>query len=511
MGEVETTVFAGRYRAVRRLGSGGTATVFLALDLRLEREVAIKRVHGAEVTATTARRLRREARIMASLRHPHLVPIYDMVTDDDDLFLVMEYVRGETLAGVLTEAPLDWEHTRALLEPVVSALDYVHGAGVVHRDLKPSNILVGPGGVVKVADLGLATAAEITRVTPPGAILGTPAYMAPEQARPGIPTPAADIYALATIAFEALSGVLPRWGRTVMAILAQATQEPPADLREHRAGTPAAVAEALMRAMSATPQARQRTASELMRELSAGFDAAPVEETASPLPVANRLHSSPLVAQRLDSAEQHPPRGRRTLRRPARAVAIGALAIATAAVVALVAGLGAESTTRPPPNAPRSAQAAPQPTPSHTPAASATPPAAKTTGRQTLSPTATVRAFYRARGGETVRGRLASCRAAPATGVWQRPTALRPGSVLPTTDPIQARRDRRAGQHRRHHRDRDHRHPRRPRGPLHGNPTDDPARVRRLARRARRRAMRQLIAGVTPFPRISAVPTSARG
>ena len=117
MGEVETTVFAGRYRAVRRLGSGGTATVFLALDLRLEREVAIKRLHGAEVTATTARRLRREARIMASLRHPHLVPIYDMVTDHDDLFLVMEYVRGETLAGVLREAPLDWEHTRALLDP----------------------------------------------------------------------------------------------------------------------------------------------------------------------------------------------------------------------------------------------------------------------------------------------------------------------------------------------------------------------------------------------------------
>ncbi len=395
MGEVETTVFAGRYRTVRRLGSGGTATVFLARDLRLEREVAVKRVHGAEVTATTAKRLRREARIMASLRHPHLVAIYDMVTDDDDLFLVMEYVRGETLAGVLREAPLDWERTRALLDPVASALDYVHGAGVVHRDLKPSNILVGPGGVVKVADLGLATAAEITRITPPGAILGTPAYMAPEQARPGIPTPAADIYALATIAFEALSGALPRWGRTVMAILAQATQEPPADLREHRAGTPAAVAEALVRAMSATPQARQGTASELMRELSAGFDAAPVEGTASPLAVANRLHSSPLVAQRPDAAEQHPPRGRRTLRRPARAVAIGALAIATAAVAALVAGLGAEPTTRPRPSAPHSAQAAPKPMPSRTPAASATPPAAKTTGRQTLSPTATVRAFYR--------------------------------------------------------------------------------------------------------------------
>ena len=180
-----------------------------------------------------------------------------------------------------------------------------------------------------------------------------------------------------------------------MAILAQATQEPPADLREHRAGTPAAVAEALMRAMSATPQARQRTASELMRELSAGFDAAPVEGTASPLPVANRLHSSPLVAQRPDAAEQHPARGRRTLRRPARAVAIGALAIATAAVVALVAGLGDEPTTRPRPMRRAARKPRRSPTPSRTPAASATPPAAKTTGRQHAVATATVRAFYR--------------------------------------------------------------------------------------------------------------------
>src|SRR3712207_3006061 len=105
------TLFCGRYRVERRLGSGGTATVFLAEDERLGREVAVKRLHGAEVTEETAERLRREARIMASLRHPNLVGVYDMLTEDDDLFLVMEYVEGETLAVVLEDAPLTPERT----------------------------------------------------------------------------------------------------------------------------------------------------------------------------------------------------------------------------------------------------------------------------------------------------------------------------------------------------------------------------------------------------------------
>src|SRR3954453_22941060 len=126
----DARLFAGRYRAVRRLGAGGTATVLLACDERLEREVAIKRIHGAEVTAETALRLRREARIMASLRHPALVTVFEMVMDDSDLLLVMEYVRGDTLATVMAEGPLGWERTLALLEPVAAALDHVHERGV---------------------------------------------------------------------------------------------------------------------------------------------------------------------------------------------------------------------------------------------------------------------------------------------------------------------------------------------------------------------------------------------
>jgi serine/threonine-protein kinase len=221
------TFSGGRYGVLRRIGTGGTSTVFLARDAVLEREVAVKRLHGAEVTGETALRLRREARIMAALRHPSLVAVYDMLVEGDDLLLVMEYVRGGTLADVLRAGPLDWPRTRGLLGPVAAALDHAHGHGVVHRDVKPSNVLVGAHDAVKLADLGLATAAEITNITPPGVILGTPAYMAPEQARAGPCTAAADIFALATIVFQALSGTLPRRGDTVMAILAQASREPP--------------------------------------------------------------------------------------------------------------------------------------------------------------------------------------------------------------------------------------------------------------------------------------------
>jgi serine/threonine protein kinase len=360
-------MFAGRYRVIRRLGTGGSASVFLAQDERLGREVAIKRLHGAEATPHTAQRLQREARIMASLDHPNLVTLYDMLIEEDDLLLVMEYVPGETLREVLNAAPLGWDRTLALLEPVADALDHVHRHGVVHRDLKPSNILAGSDGTVKVADLGLATAAEITNITPPGTIVGTPAYMAPEQARAGPCTPAVDIYALASIAFYALSGTLPRTGGTVVAVLTQATREPPPDLRTRRPGTPAAAAEVLMRGMSPWPEERQRSASQLLHELDSGCRPRP----APPVPPPH----SP-----------EPPRGRpaRPRNRRARMLAITALVAAAAAAVVIAMAL-ASTDPKPSPASPaRTTPAGPEATATATPSAP-----------RSLSATATVRAFYR--------------------------------------------------------------------------------------------------------------------
>ena len=390
MSNFEATLFAGRYRVIRKLGAGGTAAVFLTRDERLDREVAVKRLHGAEVTDRTAQRLQREARIMASLRHPNLVMVFDMLMDEDDLLLVMEYVSGETLADVLASAPLGWERTLELLEPVAAALDHVHGQGVVHRDLKPSNILVGTEGAVKVADLGLATAAEITKITPPGAILGTPAYMAPEQASPGPCTAAVDVYAFATIAFQALSGTLPRTGRTVLAVLRQATQEPAPDLRERRPGAPAGAAEALARAMSPKPGERHRTASRLLEELAAAYRAG---DAAAHSPDGPRASPPPVP--------RHKPRNPR-----ARLLALGALAAGVAAIAAFVATQRDDG--NPPERSPAASQATA--TPEREPTPTATP--------RAMSATATVRAFYgRAAAGEYAAAwRLAGPRMRAAFG-----------------------------------------------------------------------------------------------
>jgi len=382
MSSSEATVFAGRYRVVGRLGASGSAAVFLARDERLGREVAVKRLHGAEVTEQTGQRLRREAQIMASLRHPNLLPVYDMLMDEDDLLLVMEYVRGETLADVLASAPLGWDRTLELLEPVAAALDHVHGHGVVHRDLKPSNILVGPKDVVKVADLGLATAAEITRITPPGTVVGTPAYMAPEQARAEPCTAAVDVYSLATIAFQALSGTLPRDGTTVGAVLAQATREPPPDLRERREGTPAAAAQVLMRGMAAQPEERQRSASQLLQELNHACRAG-AGETAPARDRARQSRQRPR-RERPSTPERKPDRPRRL---QPRLLAIAALVAGVAAVLVLVVVLTQEPRSSSPP-APRASRS--QPTPVQEPAATAAPAA-----RRASTATATVRAFYR--------------------------------------------------------------------------------------------------------------------
>ncbi len=368
------TVFAERYRVIRRLGAGGTAAVFLTRDERLGREVAVKRVHGAEVTAETAQRLQREARIMASLRHPNLVTVYDMLMDEDDLLLVMEYVRGETLGDVLASAPLGWERTSELLEPVAAALDHVHAEGVVHRDLKPTNVLVGTTGAVKIADLGLATAAEITRITPPGAILGTPAYMAPEQARVGPCTAAVDIYAFATIAFQALSGKLPRDGGTVVAVLRQAAHDPAPDLRKHLPSAPAAVAAALARGMSLEPEERHRSASQLLEELATAFRAAG--------PIAQPLAGGPPARSRPERHSAPPPPARRARNLRARLLAICALLGGVAAVLVLLAAIRDDSPGPSPPA--RESAATATATPTETAAAP-----------RKLSPTATVRAFYR--------------------------------------------------------------------------------------------------------------------
>ena len=161
------------------------AAVYLAHDERLGRDVAVKRLHTSERDEIDARRFQREAKLGASLSHPNLVSIFDTEQDDESVLLVMEYVDGETLADLLARGPVEPARAVEIVRAVAEALDHAHGAAIVHRDVKPGNVLLGRDGSVKLADLGIAKAVERTDITATGTVLGTPAYMAPEQLEGG--------------------------------------------------------------------------------------------------------------------------------------------------------------------------------------------------------------------------------------------------------------------------------------------------------------------------------------
>src|SRR4051795_5589441 len=278
----QATLLVDRYRVIERVGSGGMATVLHAEDDRHGRQVAVKRLH-AESPEDTARRFRREARLGASLKHPNVVSVYDIVSDDEGVLIVMEYVEGETLRDAIERGPLAPERAVEVLRGVAGALDHAHGEGIVHRDVKPANVLLGSDGRVKLADLGIATAVEGTRITMSGTVLGTAAYMAPEQLEGHKPGPASDIYSLAVLAWEALSGRRAYEGRTPIEIAHRKASDPPPSLADVRPEAPAAAVELLERAMGPDPAPRPSSATAFVDELEQAF-AEP-----APKPVAPRV------------------------------------------------------------------------------------------------------------------------------------------------------------------------------------------------------------------------------
>jgi eukaryotic-like serine/threonine-protein kinase len=238
------------------------ASVLLCEDERLDRLVAVKRLH-ADQADDIERRFVREAKLGASLNHPNLVSVFDTATDEEGVLIVMEYVQGEPLSRTLRRGPLAPERVARMAGELGAALDHAHRHGVVHRDVKPGNVLLRDDGVAKLVDLGIATAADHTRITRTGIVLGTASYMAPEQLEGREAGPAADIYALAAICFEALAGERARPGRSPMEVAQAVATEPAPDLRERWAGAPPATADLLARAMARDPGERPRTAGEL--------------------------------------------------------------------------------------------------------------------------------------------------------------------------------------------------------------------------------------------------------
>ena len=352
-----------RYRVIRHLGSGGMASVLLCQDERLGREVAVKRLH-ADSPVDVERRFKREAKLGASLNHPNVVSVFDTATDDEGVLIVMEYVDGHPLSQLVRHGPLRPEEVCRIVSDIGDALDHAHAQGVVHRDVKPGNVLIRDDGVTKLADLGIATAADDTRITRSGIVLGTAAYMAPEQLDGRGATAASDIYALAAVAFEALGGRKPREGKTPMQIAhSLATQGPP-DLREAWARAPAAAAQVLKRGMALEPEDRQASAGELARELTEALRDEPKtaptrrftrQPPVIPPPPPPTRGGSAGGSQPPSTAA--PPRSRQRGKRPGGAIALAlvfaALAIAAIAGAVLSGGddkgssPAADSTPRP--------------------------------------------------------------------------------------------------------------------------------------------------------------------
>jgi eukaryotic-like serine/threonine-protein kinase len=328
-----------RYRVVRRLGSGGMASVLLCEDEVLGRRVAVKRLHRTEETHDV-RRFRREARVGARLNHPNLVTVFDTVSDDSGDLIVMEFVDGESLADALRRGPLEPERAIEVLSAVASALDHAHAAGVVHRDVKPANVLLGTDGSIKLADLGIAKSSHVTETVTGEMILGTLAYMPPERLRGEDTGPAGDVWSLAAVSFEALTGRRARAATTPSAAVAEGVSGRLPELREALPEAPAGAEQVLRRGLDPEPERRPASAgalvSELARSLGVG-ETEPLtealvtngagEDATAPLAVP-----SPIAEPRADTVH----RGRRR----ARMLAAGGLAAVAGVAIALAAGSG---------------------------------------------------------------------------------------------------------------------------------------------------------------------------
>jgi predicted Ser/Thr protein kinase len=202
----------GSYQILEELGRGGMGVVYLAEDVRLGRQVALKSLPSAASMQPQLReRLRREARAAATISHPAVATIYALEEIGEQLFIASEYVKGETLRSVMAKGPLPPERARRIAGDIAAALAAAHDAGVIHRDLKPENVLIKSDGSVKVVDFGIAhmEGSDVARLTRSGSMLGTPAYMAPEQLLGGSVDPRADVYAWAVVLSEMVNGHHP--------------------------------------------------------------------------------------------------------------------------------------------------------------------------------------------------------------------------------------------------------------------------------------------------------------
>jgi len=311
---MEAGTLSGRYETGERLGSGGMSNVYKATDRILERTVAVKILaeHLSDDERFVAR-FRREALAVAKLIHPNIVQVYDTGVDDGRHYIVMEYVEGRSGAQILQrQGPIPAEIAAEIGIQGCAGLDYAHRRGIIHRDVKPGNLMVvgGPVGggtemTVKLTDFGIARAIEQTRITQVGSVVGTAAYLAPEQVRGEEATPATDVYALGVVLYQFLTGRLPYEGSSLAELAVRQQNEKPLPPSAYDGDVPEPLGAAVLRALEGDPNRRYASAEELATGLRLGLEGEdvtlPLEEGTA---ATNVLGAETASTRRLDRTAQ---------------------------------------------------------------------------------------------------------------------------------------------------------------------------------------------------------------
>ena len=275
----------GNYQIEERLGRGGMATVYRARQMNMQRDVAVK-IMSAELVNDPqfVARFEREAQVIASLEHPRIVPVHDYGHEGDLFYLVMRLIEGQTLYDRMLDGPLPPETAARLVGQIAEALDYAHERGVIHRDLKPNNILLDDYDNIYMMDFGLAKLlAATSNLTETGMVLGTPAYMAPEQWRGDPDDARTDVYALGVILYEMVCGQPPFEGAdTPFTLMYKHLNDLPQPPREILPSLPASVDTVILRALAKDADDRYASAGALARDFAAALEGAPIEAPAIP-------------------------------------------------------------------------------------------------------------------------------------------------------------------------------------------------------------------------------------
>ncbi len=337
----------GKYRIVGPLGRGGAGIVYKAVDETLGRDVAVKTLNPDLANTEVMSRFRAEATILAKLNHPQIATIFELFREENDLLMVMEFVRGETLDKLSERlGPVAPDRAAYLIDQILSALEHAHRAGVVHRDIKPANVMVTDEGGIKIMDFGIARVLGAEQKTIDFRLMGTPAYMSPEQVVGEEVDGRSDLYSVGVLFYRLLAGALPFSADTALGMLQRQIRDNPTPVHVHRPSLPAWCDQIVQRALAKTPADRFQSAEEFRDALSRATGPLPVSDYARTFAVVEGQHpQAPVLGptDTIDLSRQAPMTAAVTAPTPAASVppeahrSIVSMATVTAAVIVGVA------------------------------------------------------------------------------------------------------------------------------------------------------------------------------